>query len=153
MLVGAAIGLRFALPDKTPDNLDPLNRWQVPNVALDLRGRSGPVAVLIEYIIREEDTHVFLDAMNDRRRIRRRDGALQWELLRDTEKPEQWMKSYHVPTWVDYVRHNQRRTYADAGDRRPGSRPAQRRRATESASNGRPPDGLDRARVADQDAG
>ncbi len=115
MIFGAAIGLRLALPEKTPDNLDPLNRWRTPNIALDLRGRSGPVAILIEYIVREEDTHAFLEAMNDRRRIRRRDGALQWELLRDTEKPEQWMESYHVPTWVDYVRHNQRRTYADAG--------------------------------------
>jgi hypothetical protein len=115
MLAGAAIGLRFALPDKTPDNLDPLNRWKAPNIALDLRGRSGPVAILIEYVIKEEDTQAFLEAMNDRRRIRRRDGALQWELLRDTEKPEQWMESYHVPTWVDYVRHNQRRTQADAG--------------------------------------
>ena len=36
-------------------------------------------------------------------------------MLRDTEKPEQWIESYHVPTWVDYVRHNQRRTQADAG--------------------------------------
>lgn len=115
MLFGAAIGIWFALPAKTPDNLDPLGRWQVPNLALDLRGRSGPVAVLIEYIIREEDTRAFLEAMNERRRIRRRDGARQWELLRDTEKPEQWIESYHVPTWDDYVRHNQRRTQADAG--------------------------------------
>ena len=125
----------------------------MPHVALDLRGRSGPVAVLIEYIIREEDTAAFLEAMNDRRRIRRRDGARQWELLRDTEKPEQWMESYHVPTWDDYVRHNQRRTHADAGidDRiralHSGSR------ATEGAPHGRPPDRLDRARTADQDAG
>ena len=53
MLFGAAIGLRLALPEKTPDNLDPLNRWRMPNIALDLRGRSGPVAILIEYIIRK----------------------------------------------------------------------------------------------------
>jgi MFS family permease len=115
MLGGAAIGLWLALPAKTPDNLDPLGRWQMPHVALDLRGRSGPVAVLIEYIIREEDTRAFLEAMHERRRIRRRDGARQWELLRDTEKPEVWIESYHVPTWTDYVRHNQRRTQADAG--------------------------------------
>jgi len=115
MLVGAAIGFGLALPERTPDNLDPLNRFRTPNVMLDLRGRSGPVAVLIEYIIREEDTRAFLEAMNERRRIRRRDGARQWELLRDTEKPEQWIESYHVPTWNDYLRHNQRRTQADAG--------------------------------------
>uniref|UniRef100_UPI0035A90A9F MFS transporter n=1 Tax=Mesorhizobium sp. LHD-90 TaxID=3071414 RepID=UPI0035A90A9F len=115
MLVGAAIGLKLALPEKTSDNLDPLNRWQTPNVALDLRGRSGPVAILIEYVIREQDTRAFLEAMHERERIRRRDGARQWELLRDTQKPDQWIESYHVPTWHDYLRHNQRRTQADAG--------------------------------------
>jgi predicted MFS family arabinose efflux permease len=115
MVFGAAIGLRFALPDKTTDNLDPLGRWQVPTLALDLRSRSGPVAISIEYLIAEADTKAFLEAMNDRRRIRRRDGALQWELLRDTERPERWVESYHVPTWNDYIRHNQRRTVADAG--------------------------------------
>jgi len=116
MLAGAAVGLRFALPEKTADNLDPLDRFQIPHLALDLRGRSGPVAVLIEYIIREKDTREFLKLMAERRRIRRRDGARQWELLRDTKHPEQWIESYHVPTWNDYVRHNQRRTQADAGN-------------------------------------
>jgi MFS family permease len=116
MLVGAAIGLRLPLPARTSDNLEPLDRFQIPHVALDLRGRSGPVAVLIEYTIREEDTRAFLDAMAERRRIRLRDGARQWELLRDTERPERWIESYHVPTWNDYVRHNQRRTQADAGN-------------------------------------
>lgn len=114
MLAGAAVGIRFALPDKLPDNLDPLNRWKAPALALDLRGRSGPVAILIEYTIREADTHAFLDAMTERRRIRKRDGARQWELLRDTERPEQWIESYHVATWDDYIRHNLRRTHADA---------------------------------------
>jgi len=114
MLVGAAIGLALPLPAKPSDNLDPLNRWKVPDVRLDLQGRSGPVNVLIEYIIREEDTPAFIAAMHERKRIRRRDGARQWELLRDTERPDHWMESYHVPTWNEYVRHNQRRTHADA---------------------------------------
>ncbi len=114
LLFGALVGLRWPLPVKPSDNLDPINRWKAPHVALDLKGRSGPVNVLIEYIVREEDTAAFLDAMNERRRIRRRDGARQWELLRDAEHPEQWMESYHVPTWNDYVRHNQRRTHADS---------------------------------------
>ena len=116
LLTGAAIGFKLPLPARTSDNLEPLDRFQIPHVALDLRGRSGPVAVLVEYIIREEDTRAFLEAMAERRRIRRRDGARQWELLRDTERPERWLESYHVPTWNDYVRHNQRRTQADAGN-------------------------------------
>lgn len=115
LLAGAAIGLRLPLPVKPSANLDPANRWKEPNVLLDLQGRSGPVNVLIEYVIRERDTEAFLEAMNDRRRIRRRDGARQWELLRDTEHPERWMESYHVPTWDEYHRHIDRRTLADAG--------------------------------------
>ncbi|WP_237683970.1 MFS transporter [Pseudaminobacter soli (ex Zhang et al. 2022)] len=115
MLGGAAIGLRFGLPRKTPDNLDPLGRWRVPDIELDLRGQSGPVAVLVEYLIEEKDTRAFLEAMKERKRIRRRDGARQWELLRDTQKPDRWVESYRVPTWNDYVRLNQRRTQADAG--------------------------------------
>lgn len=113
-LLGAALGLRFPLPAQPLDNLDPLNRWKAPDLRLHLQGRSGPVNVLIEYVVREADTRDFLKVMNERKRIRRRDGARQWELLRDTERPDNWIESYHVPTWNDYVRHNQRRTQADA---------------------------------------
>ena len=52
--------------------------------------------------------------MTERRRIRIRDGAGQWALMRDLENPTLWTETYHVPTWVEYVRHNQRRTQADA---------------------------------------
>ena len=61
----------------------------------------------------------FLEVMAARRRVRIRDGAGHWALMRDLENPEIWTESYHTPTWVEYVRHNQRRTQADAaiGDR------------------------------------
>jgi hypothetical protein len=35
-------------------------------------------------------------------------------LLRDLENPNIWTETYHVPTWVEYIRHNLRRTHADA---------------------------------------
>jgi MFS family permease len=114
MIAGALIGLWFALPDQTELNLDPLNRWIEPHIALDLKPRSGPIAIMIEYIIKEQGVAEFLDAMVDRRRIRRRDGARHWTLMRDLENPQLWMESYQTPTWVEYVRHNQRTTNADA---------------------------------------
>jgi MFS family permease len=114
MLLGALAGLRFPMPDQQALNLDPLNRWQQPDVALDLRPQSGPIFIVIEYIIRETDLPAFMEAMSERRRIRLRDGARQWELLRDLENPEIWRETYHTPTWVEYVRHNQRATHADA---------------------------------------
>ena len=33
---------------------------------------------------------------------------------RDLADRTRWIERYHVPTWLDYVRHNQRRTRADA---------------------------------------
>lgn len=119
MLIGALVGLRFPMPARQSLNLDPHNRWQQPSLALDLRPQSGPIFIVIEYIIREENLPAFMAAMAERRRVRMRDGARQWELMRDLENPEVWRETYHAPTWVEYVRHNQRATHADAeiGDR------------------------------------
>jgi MFS family permease len=119
LVIGGLIGLRSALPPLATLDLDPLNRWREPQVALDIEPRSGPIIVTVEYLIRDEDVIAFLDAMSERRRIRKRDGARQWTLLRDLVNPELWIERYESPTWVEYVRHNQRVTQADAeiGDR------------------------------------
>ena len=114
LITGAAFGLRYALPELTSLDLDPLGRWREPEVALDIRPRSGPIVVTIEYLIREQDVADFLAVMAQRRRVRRRDGARHWTLLRDLENPKLWLERYHTPTWLEYVRHNQRRTQADA---------------------------------------
>ena len=115
LVFGAALGLRFALPELRSLDLDPLNRWTEPDVAVDIRPRSGPIVITIEYVIREVDLTAFLAVMAERRRTRRRDGARHWTLLRDLENPEIWIERYHFPTWLEYVRHNQRMTKADAG--------------------------------------
>ncbi|RRI07886.1 MFS transporter [Mesorhizobium tamadayense] len=114
MLAGGAIGLFLPLPQQTALNLDPLNRFKEPMLALDLKPRSGPIAIMIEYIIREEDVPEFLATMAERGRIRRRDGARNWTLARDLENPGIWIEHYHTPTWVEYIRHNRRATHADA---------------------------------------
>ncbi|MBZ9762252.1 MFS transporter [Mesorhizobium sp. CA8] len=114
MLAGGAIGFVLPLPRQTVLNLDPLNRFKEPMLALDLKPRSGPIAIMIEYIIREEDVAEFLATMAERGRIRRRDGARNWTLARDLENPSVWIEHYHTPTWVEYIRHNRRATHADA---------------------------------------
>ncbi|AZO02874.1 MULTISPECIES: MFS transporter [unclassified Mesorhizobium] len=114
MLAGGAIGFVLPLPKQTVLNLDPLNRFKEPTLSLDLKPRSGPIAVMIEYIIREDDVPEFLATMAERGRIRRRDGARNWTLARDLEDPSVWIEHYHTPTWVEYIRHNRRATHADA---------------------------------------
>lgn len=114
LVLGAVMGLRYVLPEFSKLSLDPADRFNEPKLKLDLRARSGPILITVDYEVAQKDIASFLSLMAQRRRIRLRDGARQWSLLRDLESPSIWTESYHVPTWVDYVRHHQRRTQADA---------------------------------------
>lgn len=114
LVVGALLGLRFALPEFGTVNLAPLNQFNEPKIKIDIRERSGPIMIMLTYEIAQDDVNTFLTIMRRRRRIRIRDGARQWTLLRDLENPRLWTESYHVATWVEYIRHNRRRTHADS---------------------------------------
>ncbi len=114
LLLGAAIGFWLRAPEFGAVDLDPVNRFREPALMLDLRGRSGPIMVMVDYRIEQADVPEFLRLMQRRRNIRRRDGARNWSLLRDLEHPDQWSESYHIATWDEYVRHNLRRTKSDA---------------------------------------
>ncbi|TFI58643.1 MFS transporter [Sphingomonas parva] len=113
-LVCALAGLKLPLPASRDLDLDPLREWQAPATDVRIEPRSGPVVVTIEYRIRQRDVRRFLAAMAERRRVRRRDGALHWTLLRDLSDRSVWIERYHTPTWLDYIRHNNRITRADA---------------------------------------
>jgi len=114
MLICSAIGLRLPLSETADLNLDPLRRWQAPETAVPVEPRTGPVVITIEYRIREEDVLEFLAVMAERRRIRKRDGAMDWMLLRDLADPAVWFERFMTPTWLEYIRHNNRMTQDDA---------------------------------------
>lgn len=114
LVVGAATGRWLGVGDFNAVDLDPLNRFEVPDIRINLRERSGPIKIMIDYVIAQEDVDAFLEAMRARRIVRVRDGARRWALLRDLENPDIWTESYQVATWVDYLRHHERRTKQDA---------------------------------------
>lgn len=108
------VGLVLPMPVFASLDLDPLDAFREPKLQLDIVPRSGPIAILVLYEIEDDDLEDFLALMRERRRIRIRDGAQAWALMRDLQNPVVWTETYHTPTWVDYVRHNRRRTKADA---------------------------------------
>lgn len=110
----AIVGTWRPLAQSEARNLDPLRAWHAPEVVVPVEGRTGPVVVTIEYRIRDEDVPEFLAAMAERRRIRRRDGAHDWAVLRDLAEPEVWIERYKTPTWTEYLRHTNRMTQDDA---------------------------------------
>ena len=112
-LAAVVLGFRLSLPDTETLDLDPLDRFREPETVVPIEPRSGPIVVTVEYRIPDDRIVAFLTAMSERRRIRRRDGAHGWRLLRDLGDGALWIERYHVATWLDYVRHNTRRTRAD----------------------------------------
>lgn len=113
------LGVVLPIMDGGDDNLDPAGAWREPEVAVPVEPRSGPIVISIEYRVDPRDAAAFVEVMGERRRIRLRDGARGWTLMRDLGDPALWIERYHVATWADYVRHNLRRTLADTdnGDR------------------------------------
>lgn len=113
MAVGLLMGFRWPVSALTDLNLDPLDRWQVPPVGLDIVPRSGPISIAVEYLIDAQDLPAFMQLMAQRQRIRRRDGARQWTLLRNLENTRQWIERFELPTWADYMRFHTRTTHED----------------------------------------
>jgi MFS family permease len=112
LALGAALGRVFPVPDVQELDLTP-REWKDPEISLDIRPQSGPIIVAIEYRIRAEDEETFMSVMAGRRRIRLRDGARHWTLMRDLADPTTWIERYDCPTWQEYLRQNQRMTQAD----------------------------------------
>lgn len=115
-LLSIVAGLVRRLPEISALNLEPRRSWVEPQTAVPIEARSGPIVVTVEHRIAPDNIAAFLTVMSERRRIRRRDGALHWTLLRDLAEPTLWVERFHFPTWLDYVRHNDRRTQADTAN-------------------------------------
>lgn len=113
LVAGALLGKLFQVNEFDDLDLTPLGLKASAEPKIDLRARSGPIFIMVEYEIWHDDTAAFLALMQERRRIRIRDGAQRWALLRDLERPELWSEKYYVATWVEYSRHLSRRTKAD----------------------------------------
>jgi MFS family permease len=110
----AAIALFAQLPDSTAD-LSPWNHWRMPVVIKEVGAdvEKGPVLVTIENSVSPKRTQEFLDAMHEYGRTRRRDGAYQWAIFRDTEVADRYLETFLVNSWAEHLRQHERQTQAD----------------------------------------
>ncbi|MEJ1962453.1 MAG: MFS transporter [Gammaproteobacteria bacterium] len=74
---------------------------------------SGRVITTVTYQVAPENHEAFVQAMQEVRRIRRRDGARRWMLMQDMNEPELWIERFHSPSWVEHVRRYHRFTVSD----------------------------------------
>ena len=112
MIATIAAGLWWRMPviERQRDPAEPLSE---PETNLDLIGRSGPIAVTLEYRVPAESARAFYMAMTAMESIRHRTGGYNWSIARDVADPELWTERYHTPTWHDYLRQRSRLTATD----------------------------------------
>jgi hypothetical protein len=67
----------------------------------------------VTYQVAPQNHAAFVLAMQEVRRIRRRDGARRWMLMQDMTEPEVWVERFHSPSWVEHVRRYHRFTVSD----------------------------------------
>ncbi len=84
-----------------------------PEVMLEIRDRSGPIVVEIEYALDPSRAREFFDEMLEVKRIRKRNGAYGWTLTRDTVATDRWVERIVYPTWGDYLRRRNRMTVGE----------------------------------------
>lgn len=63
LCIGAATGLWLKLSAFDTLDLDPSGQFSEPELRLDLRDRSGPIKILVDYVIDPQDIDAFLEAM------------------------------------------------------------------------------------------
>ena len=80
-----------------------------PRSARDWFGHSPRAKKKIEPARRDD----FTEAMSAVRRIRLRDGAIEWGLFGDAAAEHRMVEVFLVKSWVEHLRQHERVTYAD----------------------------------------
>jgi MFS family permease len=111
--LAAIFGLRFKLGEAANANVTPSGHWPQPVVVEDIAGDRGPVLVTIEYRIALDRRDEFLRLMRPLGRSRRRDGALQWGVVEDTEEPGTYLEYFLDGSWLEHLHKHERVTESE----------------------------------------
>jgi quinol monooxygenase YgiN len=114
LLLGLGLVPSFRLAAAEDMDLDASRNWPEPVVAEDLADEAGPVLVTVEYTLQPAQRAAFAEAMRRLLRpIRRRDGAVFWELFVDSANPNRCVECWLVESWAEHLRQHERTTKSD----------------------------------------
>ena len=121
--LSAAIGTIFSLlvvikykltADLKDINKTPSRHWPEPMMVIEPNLQDGPVLVKLEYRIHPKTLDDFVLAIRELRRMRLRDGAINWGLYRDDSDPNLYYEIFTVGSWAEHMhQHHERLTVED----------------------------------------
>jgi MFS family permease len=106
-----ALAQRLVADRGIEEDLTPSHAFKVPQA--QAAPRSGRVQVNIEYRIDPARAGEFVALMQDSRRSRMRQGALDWQLLHDLYEPGRFVEQITDESWTEHLRRFDRITAAD----------------------------------------
>jgi MFS family permease len=107
-VASVAARLRFPLAREAPD-FSPV-AWPKPLLVCEPEVDAGPVLVTMTYRVPPARFAAFADAMRDLEHIRRREGAFDWRLYRDTAVADTYVEVYSIDSWAEHLRQHERVT-------------------------------------------
>jgi hypothetical protein len=114
LAVTALLGRVLPMPATDQINIEPIpSNLESESSRPPLDMDSGPVVASTEYRVALRNVRAFLAAATRLQRMRRRNGARRWALLRDANDPEVWIERFETPTWLDHLRVRERMTVVD----------------------------------------
>jgi MFS family permease len=113
LVAGLVTALRWRLADGEDVDLTPSGHWRDPVVHGELHPDAGPVLVTVDYHVRTEDADAFVRDMREMGILRRRDGAINWGIFRDTADPRRFVETFMAESWGEHLRQHARATVAD----------------------------------------
>jgi quinol monooxygenase YgiN len=111
--LGLLTAIKYRLTAGEKLDLTPSMHWPVPILADEEQREHGPVRVTVEYRIDPAKRLEFLHVIQRMEDIRRRDGAVQWELQPDSADPTQYVETFVVESWLEHLRQHERVTITD----------------------------------------
>jgi len=113
LMIGLLFTWRYRLVGKKNLSLAPSNHWPEPVMRIESEPRDGPAITSVEYRIDPNASGEFLAALKDLKRIRLRDGAIRWNVLRDSADPERYLEVFVTESWGEHLRQHERITVED----------------------------------------
>jgi MFS family permease len=106
-----ALAQRLVVDRGIEEDLTPSHVFKVPHA--EAPPQSGRIQVQIEYHIDPRRAADFVELMQESRRSRMRQGALDWQLLRDLYDPGRFIEQVVDESWTEHLRRFDRVTAAD----------------------------------------
>jgi Transmembrane secretion effector len=112
-LLAIPLTWRWTIQGGAKEDLSPSTIGQSPMPAQTVENNRGPAMVTVEYRVSSKNRSEFLDALDELRHERRRDGAFAWGVYEDSIDSERYLETFLIESWLELLHLRERVTNSD----------------------------------------